>query len=143
MWKNQKRKDLELKSFFKQQARASFTVEAAFIVPITVIICALLLLCCFTLHNKIWYTGAAAESALIGNSTQTEKNVSSADAAKKRADERIAAQSMPGEKPASEVNVTENASTVSFGDTATVTVTAVKPAEVMRKLWATSLLLKG
>ena len=50
----------------KQWKRGSYTVEAAFLVPVAVMLTALLIVYTFYVHNKVWYTAAAWECVLTG-----------------------------------------------------------------------------
>lgn len=46
--------------------KGTFTIEAAVLIPVTIIIFALLIGYCFYVHQINWYTGAAYESAAAG-----------------------------------------------------------------------------
>lgn len=45
-------------------AKGSVTVEAAFIVPLALLVILTVLSLCFYVHNRAWYTAAAAETAV-------------------------------------------------------------------------------
>ena len=83
----------------KQWKRGSYTVEAAFLVPVAVMLTALLIVYTFYVHNKVWYTAAACEAALEGSGRLESSGLTPVQAAGKKAEERAEQQVMPGTRP--------------------------------------------
>ena len=54
--------------------KGSFTVEAAFIVPLSLVVIFTLLSLCFHMHNQAWYTAAAGEAVISGGTCAVRKN---------------------------------------------------------------------
>lgn len=52
----------------------SMTVEAAFIMPLSLIVILTLLALCFHMHNQAWYTAAAGEAIISGSTYAVRKN---------------------------------------------------------------------
>ena len=94
--------------------KASLTVEASFIVPITFLVVALLLVMQFFVHNRNYYEAAALEAALLGNG-RTVSDVSELEGLSAgRARERAAEQPFPGSRPGSSVQCTGTGTSVSY-----------------------------
>ncbi len=92
------------------------------IVPMAVLMVGLLILYCFFEHDRVWYTAAACESALVGTQ-RTDKGQNAGKMAELRVRERIESQPFPVPSPESEVVNGKRISTVSFsssGETAFV-----------------------
>ena len=77
--------------------RGSLTVEGAFVIPFTFMIMILIIILTFYIHNRVWYTCAACESALKGILTipEAERQAAAETAARSRIDDQI----MPGSRP--------------------------------------------
>ena len=93
--------------------KGSYMPEAAIILPIAVLLTALLLVCTFYVHNRVWYTAGAYEAVLRGNGRcypGEEADALTLEKAQKRAEEQI----MPGETPAISVSCTSSGSQVSY-----------------------------
>jgi hypothetical protein len=86
--------------------KGSFTVEAAFLVPLSVMITVLLIFCIFYVHNQVWYTAAALESALAGNSRLEGSGAGTEETAEKHMKKRMEQQAMPGMPPSVTVSDT-------------------------------------
>ena len=125
--------------------KGSLTVEASFIVPMAFMIVALMLVLCFFVHNRVYYSCAAYEAAIGGN----EKDGDQAAKAEDVANKRIAGQSMPGTRPAVSVNYGSSSTTVEFSGQefpafhayipslqVSKTVKKVRPEKTVRLLWA-------
>lgn len=71
-----RRKDVVMEDMRKQINRGSMTVEASFIVPLVLMVIFLSMLLAFYVHNRAWYTAAAAETVLTAASegVRKEKN---------------------------------------------------------------------
>jgi len=54
--------------------KGSFTVEAAFIVPLSLVVIFALLSLCFHVHNQAWYTAAAGEAVISASTCAVRKN---------------------------------------------------------------------
>lgn len=125
--------------------RGSFTVEAAFLIPVTVMLLALLLVYCFYRHNHVWYTAAAAEAALVGNGRLIDQTA--AAAAAERAEARIRDQVMPGSAPETEITSDTSGTGVWFRNQlfpafselfsfeTGVKIQKVRPVNYLRILW--------
>lgn len=56
------------KSFLRQNiTKGSFTIEAACVMPLILLVLMGCLYLCFFVHNRAWFTAAAYESALAGS----------------------------------------------------------------------------
>lgn len=125
--------------------RGSLTVEASFIVPMAFMVIALMLVTCFYIHNRVYYSCAAYEAAIGGNETKGQQE----GKAGKVADMRVGGQPMPGSSPSVSVSQNGGSTTVEFaGQTfpafrslipvlsVSKTVRKVRPERTLRLLWA-------
>lgn len=109
--------------------RGTIVVEAAYIVPWTVVLLALLITILFFVHNKVWYTAAACEAALSGNrytegrqgsgragwaNWPNSENASGSGYAEATAMQRIRDQAMPGNAPEKQISCTQSRTEVGF-----------------------------
>ena len=94
--------------------RGSLTVEAAFVVPVTFMTLAALLIMTFYVHNYVWYTCAACEAAVVANMQGNDNPDTVRKAAEQAAEKRITDQVMPGTKPDLQVNVNKTKTQVQF-----------------------------
>lgn len=134
--------------------QGSMIVEAAFLIPMAVLLTGLLILYCFFEHDRVWYTAAACEAALVGTQ-RTERGQEAEKMAEIRVQERIKAQPFPLATPASEVACEEKSSTVSFsssGETflmhsfpyrVRTTVKQSDPAGRVRTAWIAKKIMNG
>lgn len=134
--------------------QGSMTVEAAFLIPMAVLLTGLLILYCFFEHDRVWYTAAACEAALVGTQ-RTERGQEAEKMAGVRVQERIQAQPFPVSAPASEVVCEKKSSTVSFsssGETFLVrcfpyrvrtTVKQCDPVGRVRTAWIAKKIMNG
>lgn len=74
--------------------KGSITVEASLLVPMAVSLCALIVFYCYYEHNRVWYTAAAYEAALVGT-RRTEQGEDREALAEVRTVERLEAQPFP------------------------------------------------
>ena len=117
-------------------ARASVTVEASVVIPLTFCWIVLTLALLFRTWTGVWYTCAACEAVLSGNTRQTAAvsaggagspaggasasaaaaapGTAAYTAAKRKAEILAAAQVMPGDPPQIEVQSGESGTAVSF-----------------------------
>lgn len=157
------------RSFRKRICRAVITVEAAYIVPWTVILLAILITMSFYVHNRAWYTAAACESALSGNrytegregsgsagwsDRPKSENASGSGYAESTAMQRIRDQAMPGSTPEKQISCTQSGTEVSFTGQVSVfsrafswsvkeSVRKVRPVTVVRGAWIVKGLISG
>ena len=128
--------------------KASMTVEAAVIVPMTVLVIALLIILSFYIHNRVWYTCAACEAAILGNMPAGDEGeaVRRAEGAASR---WMREQAMPGSTPEYDVQMSGSGTEVSFsGQTyamfrteltpfsVDITVKKIRPEKYLRLVWA-------
>ena len=66
--------------------KGSLTVEASFVIPLSVMVMALVLSLGFFLYQRCWYTQAACETVLAGSTRAILKGKSGEEEAKKRWD---------------------------------------------------------
>ena len=66
--------------------KGSLTVEASFVIPLSVMVMALVLSLGFFLYQRCWYTQAACETVLAGSTRAVLKGKSGEEEAKKRWD---------------------------------------------------------
>ena len=66
--------------------KGSLTVEASFVIPLSVMVMALVLSLGFFLYQRCWYTQAACETVLSGSTRAVLKGKSGEEEAKKRWD---------------------------------------------------------
>ena len=83
---------------YEAAVRGSLTVEAAWVVPVTFIVLAVLISLTFYIHNHIWYRCGALEAAVIGNLNAGPEDTGE-DAVRRAAEQRIRDQVMPGTPP--------------------------------------------
>jgi hypothetical protein len=81
------------------------TVEAAVIVPCTVLLLGLLLVLFFFVHNRNWYEMAAWESSLKALGREGTEGAGGTEAAAAQAEKRIREQPLPGSRPSFSVQV--------------------------------------
>lgn len=74
------------------------TVEAAYLVPVTVLLTMLLIFYSFCEHDRVWYMAAACEAALFGTAA-TEEQQESERRAVTRGQERMEEQPFPVLEP--------------------------------------------
>lgn len=149
--RNKRLKGFFTKNFWK---KGSMTVEASFLVPMAVFVCGLLILYCFYEHNRVWYTAAAYEAALVGTK-KTEQGEDREQLARVRAEERLEIQPFPGSVPEVQVSVEEKESRVSYRTDGVTGFLRDFPYEVeadvkecdpisrVRTAWIARMLLKG
>ena len=150
------------KDICEKMKRAVITVEASYIIPWTVIILALLITMTFFVHNRVWYTAAACETALSGNryvegsggtgsagyaGTSGSKNETGSKYAEATMNQRIRDQAMPGSEPENQINCTQDATEVKlsgqdfpvfsevFSWSVKEKVKKIRPAKVVRGRW--------
>lgn len=68
----------------KNDLRGSYTVEAAAVVCITVLVLAALIICTFYIHDRAVFQGAACEAAAAGSNFMTDAERKAAAAAVKK-----------------------------------------------------------
>ena len=146
----------------RKWARGTITVEAAFLVPWTVLLLALLITMTFAIHNRTWYQTAALESALAGNQyvpgsggngraglllSEDMTEPAGSLCAQESLNARIRDQAMPGSVPDAAVHCTRKETTVSvsgqrlpaYSETFPWQVEArvqkVRPASLVRGAW--------
>ena len=158
-----------IRSDGKRWCRAVITVEAAYVVPWTVILLAILLTMSFYVHNRVWYTAAACETALSGNrytegrdgsgsagwaDRPKSENASGSGYAEATAMQRIRDQAMPGNTPEKQISCTKSGTEVSFSGQVPVfsqsfswsvkeSVRKVRPVTVVRSAWILKGILSG
>lgn len=71
----------------KEIKKGSFTVEAACVMPVILLVLFGLLYLCFFVHNRAWLTAAAYESALTGSMEAVKENGEIYEAASMRSRE--------------------------------------------------------
>ncbi|MCQ2501101.1 MAG: pilus assembly protein [Lachnospiraceae bacterium] len=91
----------------------SMTVEAAYLLPLAVFLTAILIFYCFYEHDRVWFTSAACETALVGT-RRRESGEEAEKLASVRAAELIEAQPFPVMSPSSEIEGDKRRMTVSF-----------------------------
>ena len=104
----------EQRGFQKRYRRAVYTVESAFIIPMIVILTALLIVLNFYIHNRVWYTCAAYETALQGNSFSAGESINRKRKAEETAKKRIQDQGVPGLRPDASIRWSQKQTEVSF-----------------------------
>ncbi len=134
--------------------QGSLTVEAAFLVPMAVLLTAMLIFYCFSEHGSVWYRAAACEAALAG----TQKSVSGENTeslARERAWQRIQEQPFPLLQPSMEVTAEGKSVTVSYESTdrqgfarvfpftVQETVTESDPVVAVRTAWLAREIISG
>lgn len=94
----------------------SMTVEASVIVPCAFMVVALLVVYQFYCVNVNWYTSAAAEVAILGNSRSTAGGWDDSQEAEAtaRASERVSDAVVPGTAPKASVSCGKSGSVVSY-----------------------------
>lgn len=71
----------------KKAAKGSFTVEAAALMPVILLTLFGCLYLCFFVHNRVWLTAAAYESALTGSMEAVKRSGNAYEAADARSKE--------------------------------------------------------
>lgn len=99
---------------WRNMQQGSITVEAAFLIPMAVLITAFLLFYCFYEHDRVWFTAAACETALVGT-RRTESGEDVQTLAETRAQELIRSQPFPVTEPDQEVAAGKKECSVTFG----------------------------
>jgi Flp pilus assembly protein TadG len=74
MVKNKKQLEIWASGKFREIRTASFTVEAALVMPVVLVTLIALLYMCFYVHNRAWLTAAAYEAALSGSMEGVRKD---------------------------------------------------------------------
>ena len=141
--------EVRWKKAVRQIRRASMTVESAVVVPMTVMILAVLVILTFYMHNRVWYTCAACESAVRGNMPVADGSHEAEESAETLARQRIADQVMPGSEPELSLSVKRSSTKVGFsGQTyamfrqilipfqVKMEVDQVRPEKYVRLLWS-------
>ena len=142
--------------------RAAITVEASYIIPWAVIILALLITMTFYVHNRVWYTAAACETALSGNryvegsggtgqagyaGGSDSENVTGNRYAEQTLQHRIQDQAMPGSEPENQITCMRDATEVTlsgqdfsmfsdvFSWSVEEKVKKIRPVKIIRDKW--------
>lgn len=97
----------------RRMSQGSMTVEAAYLIPMAVLLTALLIFYCFYEHDRVWFTSAACETALVGT-RRTESGEDAQILAEERAQERIRSQPFPVGPPDLKVTADKKNCSVGF-----------------------------
>lgn len=134
--------------------KGSMTVEAAYLVPMAVLLTALLVFFCFYEHDRVWFASAACETALVGT-RRLESGEQAENLAEVRAAELTEAQPFPVVRPSYQVEAGKRKISVSFsseGETAfdrcfpyrtKVTVKQSDPVGGVRTAWLARNIING
>ncbi len=79
----------------EQMDKGSITAEAAFVVPLVLMVVFLSVLLAFYVHNRAWYTAAAAESVLTASSVGVRKHAGTEKILNEKMEERMKKQGFP------------------------------------------------
>ncbi|MCF0146017.1 MAG: hypothetical protein HUJ73_05470 [Eubacterium sp.] len=145
-------------------------MEAAFLIPWTVILTALLIILLFYMHNVSWYKTAGLEAALAGNqyiagaggtgragfsNSDTDANAAGLRKAENSANARIKDQAVPGSSPDVEIDCTYGKTEVRFSGqryaafselfklSVTEQVKKVRPVPIVRGRWMVQNIMNG
>ncbi len=148
---------MEKQTWKSRLRQGSITVEAVYLIPMTVLLTLLLIFFCFCEHARVWYTAAACEAALAGTarteSSQEEQDLESI--AETRAMERIQEQPFPLETPRLTVTAEDKKVTVSYASSGESTLTGyfpykshaevqqADPVSAVRTAWLAKQLING
>ena len=129
--------------------KGSYMPEAAILLPIALLLTALLPVCTFYVHNRVWYTAGAYEAVLQGNG-RIPSGEKAEEIMEEKAEKRAEEQVMPGNSPSIFVSCTSFGSQVIYKADYTIWELSVKaqadkvrPVNYLRRLWALQGLKEG
>lgn len=128
--------------FAPLRMKGSYMPEAAILLPMAFLLTALLLVCTFYVHNRVWYMAGAYEAVLQGNG-RIPSGEKAEEIMEEKAGKRAEEQIMPGNSPSISVSSTSSGSQVIYEADYNIWKLSVKaradkvrPVNYLRRLWA-------